>query len=51
MQSGKAQEQEVGGHAAEDRKQIWTSSWWISHPGSVHIKFYSGDWPIQSVIY
>ena len=31
----------VGGHAAEDKKQTWTSSWWINHPGSVHTKFYS----------
>ena len=30
----------VGGHAAEDQKQIWTSSWWINHPGLVHTKFY-----------
>jgi len=27
MQSGKAQVQEVGSHAAEDQKQIKTSSW------------------------
>ena len=26
----------VGGQAAEDQKQIRTSSWWINHPGSVH---------------
>ena len=41
----------VGGHAAEDQKQIRTSSWWLSHPGSVHAKFYSRDWLIQSIIY
>ena len=41
----------VGGHAAEDQKQIRTSSWWINHPGSVHMKFYSHDWLIQSIIY
>ena len=28
----------VGGHAAEDQNQIWTSSWWINHPRSVHMK-------------
>ena len=27
IQSGKAQVQEVGGHAAEDQKEIRTSSW------------------------
>ena len=31
----------VGGQAAEDQKQIRTSSWLINHPGSVHTKFYS----------
>ena len=30
--------QEVGDYAAEDQIQIWTSSWWINHPGSVHTK-------------
>jgi len=30
MQSGKAQVQEVGGHAAKDQKQIQTSSWGIN---------------------
>ena len=39
----KAQVQEVGDHAAEDQKQIRTSSWWINHPGSVHTKFYSRE--------
>ena len=39
MQRRKAQAQEVGGYnAAKDQKQIWTSSWWINHPGSVHTK-------------
>ena len=33
----------VGGHAAEDQKQIRTFSWWINHLGSVHAKFYSYD--------
>ena len=38
MQIGKAQVQDVGGHAAEDPKEIQTSSWWISnHPGSDRI--------------
>ena len=34
----------VVGHTAEDQNQIWTSSWQIIHPGSVHTKFYSRDW-------
>ena len=33
----------VGGHAAEDQKQIWTSSCWMNHPGLVRTKFYSRD--------
>ena len=40
MQSGKAQVQEVGGHATKDQKQIQTSSWGINHPESVHTKSY-----------
>ena len=36
---------------SEDQKQIRTSSWWINHPGSVHVKFYSSYWWIQSIIY
>ena len=32
MQSGKAQVPKVGGQAAEDQKQIKTSSCWINHP-------------------
>ena len=49
---GKAQVREVGGHSAEDQTQIRTCSWWINHPGSVHMKFYSRDWSvIQSIIY
>ena len=51
IQGGKAQVQEVGGHAAEDQIQIRTSSWLINHQGSVHTKFYSRDWSIQSIIY
>ena len=39
----KLKHKKVGGHAAEDQKQIQTSSWWINHPGSVHMKFYSSD--------
>ena len=38
MQRRKAQAQELGGHSAKDQKQIWTSSWWINHPGSIHTK-------------
>ena len=33
----------VGGYAAEDQNQIRTSSWYVNHPGSVHVKFYSRD--------
>ena len=33
----------VGGYAAEDQNQIRTSSWYIKHPRSVHVKFYSRD--------
>ena len=40
----------VEGHAAENQKQFWTSSWWINHPGSVHTKVYSHNWLIQSII-
>ena len=36
---------------SEDQKQIRTSSWWINHPGSVHVKFYSSYWWMQSIIY
>ena len=39
VSSGKAQVQEVGGHAAEDPTQIQTSSWCINHPGSGQMKF------------
>ena len=41
MQIEKAQVQEVGGHAADDQKQIRTSNTWINHRGSVQIQFYS----------
>ena len=41
----------VAGHAAKDQNLIWTSSWWINHPGSVHTKFYGCDWLIQSINY
>ena len=41
MQSGKAQVQEVLGHAAEDQNQIRSSNWQINHPGPVHTNFYS----------
>ena len=36
---------------SEDQKQIRTSSWWINHPGSAHVKFYSSYWWMQSIIY
>ena len=32
-------------------KNIGTSSWWINHLGSVHTKFYSDNWLMQSIIY
>ena len=51
MQSGKAQVQEAGVHAAKDQKQIWTSNTWINHPGSVQMIFYSRDLLIHSIIY
>ena len=37
-------------HAAKDQEQIHTSTLWINHPRSVHTKFYSGDWLMQSNI-
>ena len=39
----KLKNKKVGSQAAEDQKQILTSSWWMNHPGSVHTKFYSYD--------
>ena len=47
----KSSVQEVGGHAAEDQKEIRTSSSGINHLGSVHTKFYSRNWSIQSICY
>ena len=41
----------VRGHAAEDQNQIRTSRWELNHPRSVHTKFNSHDWLIQSLIY
>ena len=46
----KVQVQELGGHTFKDQTQIQTSSWWINQPGSVHTKFYSCCWLIQSII-
>ena len=43
--------QEVGGQAAEDQKQMQTSNTWINYRGSVHMKFNSHDYFIQSIIY
>ena len=43
MQSGKAEVYEVGGHAVKAQKQTRTSSMWISHTRSVHMKRYSRD--------
>ena len=48
VSSGKAQVQEVGGHAAEDPTQIQTFSWCINHPGSGQMKFDSS--PLISFI-
>ena len=39
------------GHAAEEQKQIWTSSTWIKHTGSVYMKCYSRDKLIQFIIF
>ena len=50
MQSGKAQVQEVEVMQPKDQEQIHTSTLWINHPRSVHTKFYSGDWLMQSNI-
>ena len=41
----------VGGHAAEDQKQFRTSSWWINHPGSVHMHELLELWLINTVYY
>ena len=38
-----------GGHAPKD--QYLHFQLVINHPGSVHTKFYSCDWLIQSIIY
>ena len=43
MRNEKAQVQEVGGHAAEEKKQIRTAATGINHPGSIHTRFYSRD--------
>ena len=42
---------EVLGHAAEDQNQIQTSQLVNKPSRSVHMKFYSHDWLIQSIIY
>ena len=36
-----AKVQELGGYTDQDQKQIWASSWWINHSGSVQTNFYS----------
>ena len=55
MQSGKAQVQEIGGHAAKDKKKQNPNFHPVNnHPNklrSVHTKFYNCDWLIQSIIY
>lgn len=51
MQKRKSYEQDVWGHAPEDQKQIQTSDTWISHTGSVHMKYHSPDYLIQCIIY
>ena len=50
-ESGEAQENKVGGHAAEDQKQIRTVSTRINDIRSVHMNCYSRDKLIQSIIY
>ena len=49
MPNGKMQVQEVGGYAAEDQIQIRPSNTWTNNPGSVQMKFYSRDWPIEPI--
>ena len=39
------------GNAAEEQKQIWTSSTWIKHTESVYMKCYSRDKLIQFIIF
>ena len=53
MQIGKAQVQDVGGHAAEDPNEIQTykSQTILDQTKLVHTKFYSRDWLTQSIIY
>lgn len=50
-QKRKSYEQDVRGHAPEDQKQIQTPGTWISHTGSVHMKYYSSDFLIQCIVY
>ena len=50
IKSGNAPAQEVGGHEADDQKQIRTSSCLINHPGSAHTKFYSHNRPLTVLI-
>ena len=50
MPSEKPKYKKVGGEAAEDQKQIRTSTLSIKHPGLVHTKFYRRHWLIQSFI-
>ena len=38
MQSGDTQGHDVRGHAGKDKKQIASSSSWINHTGSLHMK-------------
>ena len=47
----KVESKKVVGHVTEEQNQIWTFSWEVNHPGSVHTKFYSHDWLIQFLIY
>ena len=43
LESGIGEVHKVGGHAAEDEKQIQTLSMYINHTGSVHMNYYSCD--------
>ena len=49
MQSGNTQGHDVRGHAGKHKKQITTSSSWINHTGSLHMKCYSHDLLILSI--
>ena len=39
----------IGGYAASNKKQTVLPAGELNHSGSVHTKFYSWDWLMQSV--